>query len=44
MIKTIRDITRDSNLFQVGNYLQQNKFIIDITRDPDSFPISRLMD
>jgi len=44
MIKTIRDITRDPDLFQVGNYLQQNKFIIDITRDPDSFPISRLMD
>jgi hypothetical protein len=36
MIKTIRDITRDSDLLQVGNYMQQNKLIIDTTRDPKS--------
>ena len=36
MIETIRDITRDPDLFRVGNYLQQNKFTIDTTRDPES--------
>ena len=44
MIETIRDITRDPDLFRVENYLQQNKHIIDTTKDPDSFPISRLVD
>jgi len=44
MIETITDITRGPDLFRVKNYLQQNKLIIGATRDPDSFPISRLMD
>ena len=44
MIETITDITRGPYLFRVKNYLQQNKLIIGATRDPDSFPISTLMD
>ena len=44
IIKIIRDIIRGSDLFRIENYLQQNKFIIDTTKDPDSFPISRLVD
>ena len=41
MIETIRDITRDPNLFRVGNYLQQNKLTIDTTRDPELIHESR---
>ena len=41
IIETIRDITRDPNLFRVGNYLQQNKLTIDTTRDPESIHESR---
>ena len=44
MIETIINIIRGPDLFRVGNYLQQNKLIIDTIKDPDSFPISRLMD
>ena len=44
MIEIIRDIIRGPDLFRVENYLQQNKLIIDITKDPNSFLISRLMD
>jgi len=36
MIETIRNITRDPDLFRVGNYLQQNKLTIDTIRDPES--------
>ena len=36
MIETIKDIIRDSDLFRIENYLQQNKLRINITRDPES--------
>ena len=36
MIETIRDVTRDPDLFRVKNYLQQNKLTIDTTRDSES--------
>ena len=41
MIETIRDITRDPDLFRIGNYLQQNKLTIDTIRDPESIHESR---
>jgi len=41
MIETIRDITRDLDLFRVGNYLQQNKLTINTIKDPESIHESR---
>ena len=41
MIEIIIDITRDSDLFRIENYLQQNKLIIDTIRDPESIHESR---
>ena len=35
MIEIIRDIIKNPDLFQVRNYLQQNKQIIGVTRDRD---------
>jgi len=40
-IETIRDIIRDPDLFQVENYLQQNKLTIDTTRVPELIHESR---